>query len=75
MRVNQRYPYPFLNPANVGGYGGVLVYSLGIIALFLVVSWILIYIGQQTQTKCDLIEGPGRLARCVWLWRDSMLLK
>ena len=28
------YPYPFLNPANVGGYGGVAVYALGIAITF-----------------------------------------
>jgi hypothetical protein len=35
------YPYPFLNPANVGGYGGVALYSLAIIVLFLIISWVL----------------------------------
>ncbi len=33
------YPYPFLNPANVGGYGGVAVYGLGIAATFLLAGW------------------------------------
>jgi hypothetical protein len=41
------YPYPFLNPANVGGYGGVLLYSLAILLLFLVASWILIMLGNR----------------------------
>lgn len=41
------YPYPFLNPANVGGYGGVILYSLAIIALFLVISWILITLAKR----------------------------
>jgi hypothetical protein len=41
------YPYPFLNPANVGGYGGVLLYSLAIVLLFLVVSCILITLGNR----------------------------
>ena len=39
------YPYPFLNPANVGGYGGVLLYSVAIIGLFVVVSAIIIVLG------------------------------
>lgn len=40
------YPYPFLNPANVGGYGGVLLYGLAIIVLFIVVSGLLITLGK-----------------------------
>ena len=32
------YPYPFLDPANVGGYGHVALYSLGIALTFLVVG-------------------------------------
>ena len=41
------YPYPFLNPANVGGYGAVAAYSLGIAATFLLVSWALLFAGNQ----------------------------
>lgn len=33
------YPYPFLNPAIVGGYGGVALYVVGIIATFLAAAW------------------------------------
>src|SRR3984893_370373 len=29
------YPYPFLNPARVNGYGGVLLYAAGITVIFL----------------------------------------
>jgi hypothetical protein len=36
------YPYPFLNPANVGGYGGVAVYAVGVAAVFLIGGWGLI---------------------------------
>ena len=35
------YPYPFLNPANVGGYGGVVLYVAGIAAAFLVTALLL----------------------------------
>jgi hypothetical protein len=35
------YPYPFLNPANVGGYEGVAMYGLGIAATFLLAGWAL----------------------------------
>lgn len=41
------YPYPFLNPANVGGYGIVAIYSLGITATFLIASWALLMIGNR----------------------------
>ena len=41
------YPYPFLNPANVGGYGGVATYSLGIAITFLVASWLLLTVGNR----------------------------
>ena len=41
------YPYPFLNPANVGGYSGVAMYSLGIFATFLLVGWALLAIGNR----------------------------
>mgnify|MGYP003905321687 CR=1 FL=1 len=32
------YPYPFLNPAQVGGYGGVALYAAGITLGFVVVG-------------------------------------
>jgi hypothetical protein len=41
------YPYPFLNPANVGGYPGVAVYSAGIAVAFGVVSGVLFAIGNR----------------------------
>lgn len=39
------YPYPFLDPANVGGYGGVVVYCLGILGLLFVMSFLLMKLG------------------------------
>jgi len=36
------YPYPFLDPAKVGGYPGVLLYCLGITLGTLIMSWILV---------------------------------
>lgn len=33
------YPYPFLDPADVGGYGGVALYVVAITAVFLVVGF------------------------------------
>jgi hypothetical protein len=41
------YPYPFLNPANVGGYTGVAMYSLGIAITFLVAAGLLLAIGNR----------------------------
>jgi hypothetical protein len=41
------YPYPFLNPANVGGYGGVALYAAGIAGAFLLIGWALLAIGNR----------------------------
>jgi hypothetical protein len=35
------YPYPFFNPALVGGYGTVMLYVLGMFATFVAVGWVL----------------------------------
>ncbi len=45
------YPYPFLNPARVGGYGGVALYSLGIAALFVVGGWLLFKLGNWRRDR------------------------
>jgi hypothetical protein len=36
---NGFYPYPFLNPDNAGGTGGVVLYAAVILAVFAVVGW------------------------------------
>lgn len=36
------YPYPFLNPANVGGYGIVALYCVAILVVFFALSWAVI---------------------------------
>jgi len=41
------YPYPFLNPANVGGYGGVAAYALGIFAAYLLAGSALLAAGNR----------------------------
>jgi hypothetical protein len=41
------YPYPFLNPDHVGGYGGVAIYAVGITLIFVVVGSILLAIGNR----------------------------
>ena len=43
----QWYPYPFLNPLNVGGYGGVAGYVAGIAAAFVFATWALLAIGNR----------------------------
>jgi len=44
------YAYPFLNPAKVGGYGGVALYCLGIMGVFLVVIWLVMLLACQCET-------------------------
>jgi hypothetical protein len=44
------YPYPFLNPATVGGYSGVAMYSISIAGTFLLVGWMLLIIGNRRAT-------------------------
>jgi hypothetical protein len=41
------YPYPFLNPANVGGYAGVAVYCAAILAAFFVFGWLIMKLGNS----------------------------
>jgi hypothetical protein len=41
------YPYPFLDPGKVGGYGGVALYCLALLAAFLVTSWLLVLAGNR----------------------------
>ena len=41
------YPYPFLDPANVGGYGGVAAYAVGIALTFFVGGWVLLTLGNR----------------------------
>jgi hypothetical protein len=41
------YPYAFLNPASVGGYGGVAVYVAGITVLFVLAGWLLIAVANR----------------------------
>ena len=41
------YPYPFLNPVNVGGYSGVAMYAVGITVTFFIAAWALLAIGNR----------------------------
>lgn len=44
---NNWYPYPFLNPANVGGYGIVGLYALAITVVFVLAGFALLTIGNR----------------------------
>ncbi len=39
------YPYPFLDPAHVGGYGVVALYCPGIAAGTLLCTWLVVTVG------------------------------
>jgi len=41
------YPYPFLNPDKVGGYGGVAMYCIVILGAFFVLGWLLVKASQK----------------------------
>lgn len=41
------YPYPFLNPAHVGGYGGVTAYCIGIFVFLLGIVYAVTWIGNR----------------------------
>ena len=43
------YPYPFLNPAQPGGYAAVAAYSVGIAAFSLLLTWLLVTIGKHAR--------------------------
>jgi len=45
------YPYPFLNPANVGGYGGVAAYVAGMAVVFFFASWLLLTVGNTLSRR------------------------
>jgi len=43
------YPYPFLNPDEVGGYAGVIAYAVGIAVLFAGIIWFVVTIGNKAR--------------------------
>ena len=45
------YPYPFLNPAHVGGYGGVVAYAAAIAVAFVAVGWLLFGVGNRLRGR------------------------
>ncbi len=53
------YPYPFLNPVNVGGYGGVAVYAVGVTAVFVVGGALLFMIANWRRGRVLSLTAPG----------------
>lgn len=51
------YPYPFLNPANVGGYGGVTAYIIGIVVVFVVAGWLLFTLGNKLNRNVGVVSS------------------
>lgn len=41
------YPYPFLNPEKVGGWGGVALYIVGIATAFVILSQLLAWVSRE----------------------------
>lgn len=39
------YAYPFFNPAKSGGYGGVALYCVAILVVFLILIWLIMLLG------------------------------
>jgi hypothetical protein len=52
--ITRFYPYPFLNPSKVGGYGGVALYCAVIFAAFVVLGWFFIILGNALKHKVSL---------------------
>ena len=47
------YPYPFLNPQTVGGYGVVALYCLGITVVTLLFSWLVVIVGRGCRLRIE----------------------
>jgi hypothetical protein len=47
------YPYPFFNPAAVGGYGGVALYCAGMLVGFLVLALLIRWVGNALGARRD----------------------
>ncbi|MDP3983614.1 MAG: Pr6Pr family membrane protein [Acidimicrobiia bacterium] len=45
--ITDWYPYPFLDPAEVGGYGGVALYAAAIAVAFVIVGLLLRWVGNR----------------------------
>ncbi len=52
------YPYPFLNPAGVGGYG-VAVHAVGIAVTFIFAGWILLAAANRLGVAVAAVRNAG----------------
>ena len=59
------YPYPFLNPANVGGYGGVMLYAMGIAVVFIVGGWALLALANRLRERGDRASAERARSRSL----------
>ena len=54
------YPYPFFNPATVGGYGGVALYCAGMLVGFFVLATLVWWVGNLRGRRIHAELGTGR---------------
>lgn len=57
------YPYPFFNPAQVGGYGGVALYCAGMLVGFLVLALLIRWAGNALGARRDARVASDRMWR------------
>ena len=57
------YPYPFLDPDEVGGYLGVAAYSIGIAVLFIGLIWLVVALGNRANAWWGSGQRAPELAR------------
>ena len=50
------YPYPFFNPAKVGGYGGVALYCVAILVAFLILIWLIMLLGNWRKRSITQVQ-------------------
>ena len=50
------YPYPFFNPAKVGGYGGVVLYCVAILIVFLILVWLVMLLSNWRKRSITEVQ-------------------
>lgn len=58
--IVDRYPSPFSNPHESGGYLGVAVYCVGIASGGLLSTWVIVFLGRRVRLFAD--PEPARAA-------------
>ncbi|MBN7793933.1 Pr6Pr family membrane protein [Microbacterium esteraromaticum] len=53
------YPYPFLDPHLQGGYGGVLVYVIGIAVAIILIATVVVWIGRRRGTARSEVHATS----------------